>query len=191
MFMDFHFADLLADGRGISQRVYGYNFQTIARPLFIEKVVAVIVQEVADSLLSVGVLREKVEPSIGADSLEQIQFHVAVPSLFINHYVVLEILGYYLMPVFRCKRIKTLFPAEDYVDHGHSALYNRNFPGKGLYDFWQQVCRTQFRYIPFVFVIDVQEPVSGDCAGIVSDVLNIGVDEGREILFGVCGNSGM
>lgn len=35
-----------------------------------------------------------------------------------------------------------------------------------------------------MFVIDVQEPVSGDCAGIVPDMLNIGVDEGREILSG-------
>lgn len=86
IFMYFHFAYLLADGRGISQRVYGNNFQTIARPLFIEKVVAVIVQEVTDAFLSVGVLREKVESSIGADSLEKIQFHVAVPGVFINHY---------------------------------------------------------------------------------------------------------
>lgn len=72
IFVNFHFADLLSDGRGISQRVYGNNFQTIARPLLIEKIVAVIVQEVADAFLSVGVLREKVESSIGADSLEQI-----------------------------------------------------------------------------------------------------------------------
>ena len=126
--MYFHFAYLLADGRGISQRVYGNNFQTIARPLFIEKVVAVIVQEVTDAFLSVGVLREKVEASIGADSLEKIQFHVAVPGVFINHYIVSEILCNYLVPVFRCKGVEVLFSAEEYVDHGHSALYNRNFP---------------------------------------------------------------
>ena len=128
IFMYFHFAYRLTDGRGISQRVYGNNFQTIARPLFIEKVVAVIVQEVADAFLSVGILREKVESSIGADSLEKIQFHVAVPGVFINHYVVSEILCNYLVPVFRCKGVEVLFSAEEYVDHGHFALYNRNFP---------------------------------------------------------------
>ena len=121
-----YFAYLLSDGRGISQRVYGNNFQTIARPLLIEKIVAVIVQEVADSLLSVGILREKVESSIGADSLEQIQFYVAVPGVFINHYVVSEIPGYYLVPVFRCKGVEALFSAEEYVDHGQSVHYNGN-----------------------------------------------------------------